>query len=254
MKKIIYIFLIFAFTTKAQDKLYFKNGTLKNCFLISVAKDVVYYKNYDTSATTIETNKNQLVMLQTYNGIRYVFANDDKKNKVIALDSIKLKRNNFGIQPFNFLLGRFTFNYERLTKNNKIGFMIPLSITFNPFESIYKNAVDTTTNSYKRNHRTGTNIISGFDVNFYLGKKQNSKYFIGPRFRYGTDLFIANLEGYSLQTQFGLKFSNPTRKFESHLSLGFGFLRIVSLPYANRINPKQSYVWYSLNYRIGIKW
>lgn len=253
MKKIIYIFLFFAFTTKAQDKLYFKNGTLKNCYLIIVAKEVVYYKNYDTSTTTLQTSKNQLVMLQTYNGIRYLFATDEK-NKLNTLDSIKLKQNNFGLQPLNFLLGRFTFNYERLTKNNKIGFMIPLSITFNPFESIYKNALDTTSQNYKRNQRTGTNIISGFDVNFYLGKKQNSKYFIGPRFRYGTDLFIATLEGYSLQTQFGLKFSNPARKLESHLSLGFGFLRIVSLPFANRINPKQSYVWYSLNYRIGIKW
>ena len=53
--------------------------------------------------------------------------------------------------------------------------MIPLSITFNPFESIYKSVADSVRQNF--NQKSGTNIISGFDVNFYLGKKQNSKFY-----------------------------------------------------------------------------
>lgn len=251
MRYLSYIFIIFSVAFKAQDKLYFKNGTLKKCYLISVAKDKVYYKTHDTSATAFQANKSDLLMLETYNGIRYLFATNKKATDVKA-ETLKFKQNNFGLQPFNFLLGRVTFNYERLTKDNKIGLMIPLSITFNPFESIYRVIADTSLNYYQQ-HR-GTNIISGFDVNFYLGKKQNSKFYLGPRFRYGTDLFLFNIEGYSLQTQFGYKFQSPKHNFTQHLSVGFGFLRIISLPYTNNVNSKQAYTWYSINYRVGIKW
>ena len=251
MRFITYIFIIWSVALKAQDKLYFKNGTLKKCYLITVAKDKVYYKNHDTSATAFQANKSELLVLETYNGIRYLFANTENVT-AIKTDTIKLKQNNFGLQPLNFLLGRVTFNYERLTKDNKIGLMIPLSITFNPFESIYKSVADSVRQNF--NQKSGTNIISGFDVNFYLGKKQNSKFYLGPRFRYGTDLFLFNIEGYSLQTQFGYKFQSPKHNFTQHLSVGFGFLRIVSLPFTNNVNSKQAYTWYSINYRVGIKW
>ena len=235
----------------AQDKLYFKNGTLKKCYLLSVTKDKVYYKNFDTSASSLQVNKTDLLILDTYNGIRYLFAETEKIISSIS-DSIKLKQNNVGLQPFNFLLGRFTFNYERLTKDNKIGLMIPLSITFNPLNNIYKSFADST---YKTLiHKSGTNIISGFDVNFYIGKKQNSKFYLGPRFRYGTDLFITTIEGYSLQTQFGYKLQNPKHNFTQHLSVSFGFIRVTSLAFNASINSKQSYTWYSVNYRVGIKW
>ena len=254
MRNLIYIFLIVSSVFNAQDKLYFKSGVLKKCYLLSVTKDKIYYKNYDTSTYSNLVNKADLVMLETYNGIRYLFS-EKENTKLTTIDTLKLKQNTIGIQPFNFLLGRLTFNYERLSKNNKVGLMIPLSITFNPFASLYKGNIDTTQTLVS--NKKGTNIISGFDVNFYLGKKQNSKYFIGPRFRYGTDLFATTIEAYTLQTQFGIKFQKPSQKqlaLTQHLSAGFGFIRIVSLPFTNRINPKQSYIWYSLNYRIGFGW
>jgi len=250
MRFLIYIFIFFVVCLNAQDKLYFKNATLKKCYLITITKDKVYYKNFDTSATSLQANKSDLVMLETYNGIRYLFFEEEKLK--IKTDSIKPKQNNLGLQPFNFLIGRFTFNYERLTNDAKIGFMIPFSITYNPFESIYKSQMNSTNFNY--NAKRGTNIITGLDINFYIGNKQNSQFFMGPRFRYGTDLFITNIEAYSLQTQFGYKYQNPKHNFVQHLSLGFGFARILSLSGNNRINSKQSYVWYSLNYRLSIKW
>jgi hypothetical protein len=33
-----------------------------------------------------------------------------------------------------------------------------------------------------------------------------------------------------------------------------GFIRVISSPAGKLIDPKQSYAWYSLNYRLGVKW
>jgi len=62
------------------------------------------------------------------------------------------------------------------------------------------------------------------------------------------------IEAYSLQTQFGLRVGDPTDHISQHISGGIGFVRVLSSPGGNRINPKQSYGWFSINYRIGFNW
>lgn len=253
MHKFLVIFFLFSFSLYGQDKLFLTDGTSKKGIIVSRAKDVIYFKTSDTSVTE-KINKSRILMIEDYKGDRFLFSsqktetdsvNSSVKNKI-------LPRNIISAQPIGLLFGRATIVYERLSEDAKIGLAIPLSITFDPFGTMYNSRLDTNQNAIKR--ISGVKFITGFDLNFYLGNRKNKKFFVGPRVRYGTDLFMRNVEGYTIQTQMGWKFSKPENKLVQHLSLGFGFVRVLSIAGSTLIDPKQSYSWFSLNYRVGIKW
>lgn len=253
MKKIlIFTSILFSFCIKAQDKLFFKNGTLKKVFIVSISPDVVYYKNYDTSLKTFLAPKADLYLAENFKGDVFIFSKVKKRIKNDTSGTMITRQNAIGLQPLALLFGRATLVYERFSKDNKVGFVFPLSLTFDPTGTLFNAGIDTTNNAPK--HLSGVNFIGGLDVNFYLGKNENSKFFVGPRIRYGTDMFLEGIEAYSVQTQFGWKYGKPNKAFVQHLSFGFGMVRILSSPAGARINPKQSYAWFSANYRLGIKW
>jgi hypothetical protein len=153
------------------------------------------------------------------------------------------------MQPVGVFIGRVSFQYERITSDQRFGIVIPFALTFNPFGTIYPASTDS---GYVE--PTGVSFITGLDVNYYLGKKESFQFFIGPRVRYGTDMAAGDVEGYSVQTQLGWKVGSPKRKSVQHISFGFGFLRVISVASAQTVDPKQSYAWGSINYRIGFKW
>lgn len=190
-------------------------------------------------------------MAENYKGIRYIFAKEPDKIQEPVAEKVQVKRNALGIQPFGIFTGRATLVYERFTADDRIGFVFPLSLTFDPSGWIYNSRGDSSLNSIKR--MRGVGFIGGADVNFYF-TKNDPAFFIGPRFRYGTDVFLLGIEAYTLQTQIGFRFGNPGSAFIQHLSLGFGFARILSSPGSRQINSKESYGWYSINYRLGIRW
>lgn len=252
MRKIYILLFIFSLSLHAQDKLFFKNGTSKKGFIVSMSSDVVYYKNSDTSVKTQQIPKTELLLVENYKGEVFIFSGEKKTIVAKNADTLVYKRNTIGIQPLGILMGRVTFVYERFTKDNKIGFAFPLSLTFDPIGKLYNPQIDTSINAPQR--LSGVNFIGGVDVNFYVGRKINSKFFIGPRIRYGTDMFAEGIEAYTIQTQFGWKYGNPEKAGIQHLSFGFGVVRILSSPAGAVISPKQSYAAFSVNYRIGAKW
>ncbi len=253
MRNLFIILHLICFSLSAQDKLFLSNGSTKKGFIVSKAKDFIYFRTSDTAAIE-KIDKTKILLIEDYKGNRYLFSSQPsekgKDNPVTKKE--ETARNIISVQPIALLLGRATLVYERLSEDGKIGLVIPFSVTFDPFGTLYDSGIDTNNNSIKR--ISGVNFIAGADLNFYLGEKRNRKFFIGPRFRYGTDLFLRDVEGYSLQTQLGWKLNKPERKVVQHLSLGFGFVRVLSSPAGKLIDPKQSYPWFSLNYRIGLKW
>ncbi|MBA2610463.1 MAG: hypothetical protein H0U95_00735 [Bacteroidetes bacterium] len=252
MQKIYILFFLFTISLKAQDKLFFKNGTVKKGVVISIAKDVVFYKTSDTSARTQQIPKTELLLLENYKGEIFIFSEAKKEVETAKTELTLYKRNAIGIQPLGVFMGRITFAYERFTKDNKIGFVFPLSITFDPSGKLYNSRIDTSKNAVKR--LSGVNFIGGIDVNFYVGRKKNSQFFVGPRIRYGTDMFAKGTEAYTVQTQFGWRIGKPEKAVVQHLAFGFGVVRILSSPAGAVISPKQSYASFSVNYRIGVKW
>ncbi len=251
-KLYIFIFLFFALCLNAQDKLFFKDGKIKKGFIVSTSTDIVYYKNSDTSLQTFQIPKSELLLVENYKGDVFIFSKKKNKQSKDTVQIKTFKQNSLRVQPLGVFVGRVTFIYERFTKDNSIGFAFPLSITFDPSGKLYRSGVDTSANAPRR--LSGVNFIGGLDVNFYMGRNERSKFFVGPRIRYGTDMFMAGIEGYSAQTQFGWKYGQPDKAFIQHLSFGFGMVRILSSPAGARISPKQSYPWFSMNYSLGIKW
>jgi hypothetical protein len=249
----IYILIIFfvSLGLNAQDKLYFKNGEIKKGYIVSIGQNNVFFKNSDTSLKTQNFPKSELLLIENYKGDVFIFS-ETKKIETEKNETPLFKRNTIGVQPFAILFGRATVVYERFSKDNKVGFVFPLSLTFDPIGTLYNSKIDTSKNSVRRLH--GINFIGGMDVNFYIGRRDNSKFFLGPRIRYGTDMFLRGIEAYSIQTQLGWRFGDPTKVMVQHLSFGFGLVRILSSPAGALISPKQSYGWFSVNYRVGIKW
>ncbi len=253
--RLLYLILSFvcSYALLAQDKIFFKNGEIKKGIIVSVARDVVFFKTSDTSFVQ-KIAKTDLVMTENYRGLRYVFA--DNTATTSRNDSITkaapVKRHLLGAQPLGIFTGRGTVVYEHLSANDKIGWVVPLSITFDPFGTLYNSRLDTNRKETRR--ISGINFIAGLDVNFYIGQHESSKFFIGPRARYGTDLFLRGTEGYSLQTQIGWRYKRNQSPVVQHLSFGFGFVRILSSPFGRLINPRQSYSWISINYRVSLCW
>lgn len=247
--------LLFSLALQAQDKLFFTDGSVQTGIVVSIAKEHIFFKKSDTSAVQ-KISKSQLLLLENYRGVRYLFG--PEKGAAIgqpadtSMEKHNPRQNYFGIQPFAILLGRGTFVYEHYSANDKVGIVVPLSLTFDPIGLLYNSGVDTNRNALKR--ISGVNFIVGLDVNFYVGKNKSARFFIGPRARYGTDLFLRGIEGYSLQTQLGWRLEDARGIFTQHISLGFGFVNILSAPGGRVVSPDNFYGWYSINYRLGIRW
>lgn len=249
----IHIFLfvvLICFKVQAQDKLYFTDGTIRNGIIISNAKESLYFKVNDTSQTEI-ISKSLLILVEDYKGTRYLYgsAQEEKKQNQMPIVEGASRRNIFTWQPFGGFFGRLSFQYERLTKDLKLGIVIPFALTFNPFGTVYPARDDS-----NYTEPTGTSFITGLDLNFYLDRSERVQFFLGPRIRYGTDMMLGEIEGYTIQTQFGWKVGSPKARFVQHISFGFGFLRVISVAAAQTVDPKQSYPWGSVNYRLGIRW
>jgi len=251
MRFLLLIIFLLPLLFKAQDKLFFASGMVKKVTVVSISKDVIYYKKSDSSEVE-KANKSELLMMESYQGVRFIYAAKDINKRDSVSGKSAALRNSTGLQPLGIFLGRGTIVYERFILDNKIGIVFPLSITFDPFGSLYNSRLDSSRNAPKR--IPGVNFITGLEVNFYIAQDYDFKYFFGPRFRYGTDLFLRGIEAYSLQTQIGLKLGSDASHFTQQISIGFGFAKIVAAATGPLIRPQQHYGWYSINYRVNINW
>jgi hypothetical protein len=58
------------------------------------------------------------------------------------------------------------------------------------------------------------------DLNYYYESKSHSKFFFGPRFRYGTDVNLANITAYTIQFQNGFLFCDSKGKMATTFAVG----------------------------------
>ena len=253
MRILLLIFITLQFCSFAQDKVFMKNGKRLNGIVVSVANEVVYFKLSDTSKIE-KIKKEDILLIDAARGTRYIFGSDRSAEATATAPKVKYKKNSIGMQPADLLFGRATFVYERLSKNGKVGCAFPVSLAFFPPWFIFEEDPSGTFEKVE-----GLKIISGIDLNFYLTDNEHSRFFIGPRIRFGTDPFISSalgfqVQGYTIQTQIGWRFGQTDRQLSQHLSLGFGIGKILDIPAGLRVHPEQVFGWYSLNYRVGINW
>jgi hypothetical protein len=246
---LIFLFSI-SFAFSQEDKAILKNGAIIKGRIVSLAKDRVFIQLSDSSKQTKSFLKNEIALLEKYDGKIYIFS---EKINLKDSSTYTFKKNNFSMQPFGIFLGRATLNYERLLHDGKIGISFPLIVTFDPVGVIYKPVVDSTRPT-SNVHQQGFNYITGIDLNFYETKGKWNGFFLGPRIRFGVDMLLRNIEAYSIQTQIGYIGKSYNGSSFHSLSIGFGFVRILSSPAGNLISPKETFGWGSVNYKIGFGW
>ena len=260
MRLFFLYFIFLALSFKAQDKLYYANGKVREGIIVSIGKDMVFYKESDTSVVE-RISVNELVLTENYKGIRHVFGTSESlaitkkensgnsKSQPIATKGLI---NSIGIQPFGVFFGRAAIVYERLIEENKIGVAVPFILTYDPQGLLIPSASDSASAPYIRSKEL--NFIGGLDINFYLtNNSKGSRFFIGPRFRYGTNIAFEKIEYYTVQTQMGWKFGRAEDKLVQQLSFGYGFAQVISFATTTR-NIRKYYGLFSFTYAISFKW
>lgn len=254
-------------TSRAQDKLFLKDGRKINCKVLSVNPTTIDYKD-STASTLFTLDKAEVLMAELKNGEVYIFGNEptiktttpsknkterDMERKAAIREKEKtFKDNIYGFQPLDIVWGRLTFTYERLFMDKRMGVAIPFSLTFDPRVLIPNSSNDTIVNTREQvRHNTG--FITGMDLNYYYESKSHTKFFFGPRFRYGQDVNLANITAYTVQFQQGFLLCDAKGKMATTFAVGFGFARIISTPFSSGYNEKQSYPWASFTLRLGIR-
>lgn len=249
----------------AQDKLILKNGTKIKCKIVSVNLSTIDYK--DSTSTLLTLDKAEVLMAELKNGEIFVFGNEAnrtnsqsrnryerelRKKEAIREKEKDFKDNIIGFQPIDIVWGRVTFTYEHLFMDKKMGVTVPFSLTYDPRVLIPDSSNDTIVNTREKVRRN-VGFITGLDLNYYYESKSHTKFFFGPRFRYGTDVNLANITAYTVQFQQGFLLCDSKGKMATTVAFGFGFARIISTPFSSGFNPKQSYPWASFTLRLGIR-
>lgn len=270
IKFYIFYFLLLGaiLNLNAQDKLILKEGKKINCKILSINLSTIDYKDTTISTNVFTIDKTEILMAELKSGEVYVFGNEsgsktfsqvktkaDKDNDRRAAIREKergFKDNIIGFQPIDIVWGRLTFTYERLFMDKRMGVAIPFSLSYDPRVLIPGSSNDTIVNTREKvRHNTG--FITGIDLNYYQESKSHTKFFFGPRFRYGQDVNLANITAYTIQFQQGFLLCDSKGKMATTFALGFGFARIISTPFSSGYNEKQSYPWMSFTLRLGIR-
>lgn len=272
VKFIIFVFLLLGamMNLYAQDKLILKSGKKINCKILSINLTTIDYKDSTLSQNAFTVQKTEVLMAELKNGEVYVFGNETNTPGISPKQRLKADRNsqrkaavrekekNFkdnivGFQPIDIIWGRLTFTGERLFMEKRMGITIPFSLTYDRRILTAGSNADTLISNTRNDIRRNTGVITGFDLNYYYETKGYSKFFFGPRFRYGTDVSLYNVTGYSIQFQNGFLLCSANGKWASTFALGFGFVRVIASPLGNAFNPKQSYPWASFTFRLGLR-
>lgn len=246
----------------------------KNDVLLTDQSGTIYMFSQDVPAFNVVNASSTFTTMPDFNETR---AQRKARQMKEWKDKEALLPNNIlGFYIPELILGRLTVSYERLLANKSIGIKIPFSLTFdalgalsefsanNSSASTNTNSSSTNTNSssssssnntnngvVKRNR--GTGFITGVDINYYHDLKPQLKYFFGPRVRYGTDMMLGGIEGFTFQLQNGI-FKSSGKRMTSTVGFGVGFFKL-SASYANRgaYDVKQVYPWASFVWRLGFR-
>ncbi|MBP7809355.1 MAG: hypothetical protein KA163_08685 [Bacteroidia bacterium] len=270
----LYIFLFLSLTAVvncfAQDKLFLKDGKKINCKVLSINPTTIDYLDSTSAQNAYTLQKSDVLMAELKNGEVYIFGNElptvkpyspakTKTEKVNAKKAaIREKEKDFkngiiGFQPIDIVWGRLTFCYERLFMDKRMGIAVPISLTYDARILMPNNSNDTIVQNTRDKVRYNTGIITGLDLNYYYETRSHTKFFFGPRFRYGTDVNLANITAYTVQFQNGFLLCDAKGKMATTFAFGFGFARLISVPFSSRFPEKQSYPWMSFTLRIGLR-
>jgi hypothetical protein len=263
----------------AQDKLFLRNDSIINCKISSILVDNISYRINDKVGLNF-IPKSKVILVEYQSGEIFIFSlgadyqakdsllhsENTAERKVRKLKEFKQKEGGYanyliGFYPTQLLFGRFTLSYEHLFANKTIGINVPISLTFNPGNAFRFLSTGSSSQSSSASSSTttpdppsnGIGFIGGLDVNYYYDIKAETKYYFGPRIRYGTDILLGSIEGLTFQIQNGFMLTSG-KNFATNIGIGVGFFKL-SEKYINYpgYSPKQVYPWASFTWRISFR-
>ncbi|MCF8369400.1 MAG: hypothetical protein K9G76_10190 [Bacteroidales bacterium] len=166
MKHLIYsLVLLFSLCSAAlgQDKIFFKDGKIKEAKVIEISSSRIKFKDFHFLT-------GPMYIAKTSEVDKIIFENGQEKiisrAFLNSMNTMSLGRNILSYHMFDVLYAEFTVSYERISRNQKFGFLIPYSVGFNP--------------SRERQEAYSPNIYSGFGFHYYPQKQKRWSFFIGP--------------------------------------------------------------------------
>ncbi|MDC0338171.1 hypothetical protein OAN33_01410 [Flavobacteriales bacterium] len=163
-----YSFLAFTFLivsmSNAQDKLTFKTDEVIQAKIIRITKSKITYKKHSNVAgPEYEVDKKIVKTIAFENGDVESFVNSNSLPFEVKKSIISF---NYG----DFLANRFSFSYERLLNDGKLGIKIPFGVSYDNPES------------YNNNRML---YYSGLDLKFYPLGQRRLTYSVGFGSRVG---------------------------------------------------------------------
>ena len=159
---------------QAQDTLRHTDGVLLTGKVTVIKGSRVEFSKADEPDVTYVINTADLSSIRYENGRQETFA----PAAVPAGIAVNRGRNILAWRPTDLVLTDFTMTYERLSRSRKVSWRIPLSVGI---DRITEQGNRTFRSTYIRNKV----FLTGLDLNFYLGKPDRFRYFMGPSFRVG---------------------------------------------------------------------
>jgi hypothetical protein len=248
MKRILLVLLLLVdLNSRAQDLIFFNSGIKKTGRLSRISDEHVWFE-YADSIGVRRVPRRKLLLLETADGKRYVFSGfvEDTPNIKETMHT-----NYLGLQPTDIFFGRATAVYEKYDELHHLSFAFPFSLVFDPFGNLYPLRKDSL--RFTIPHNNTLSFVGGAEVLYYPQKRGLFRFFVGPRLRYGHSFFIQHIEAWTLQTQAGWKIQDRNSRFAQHISVGYGFVRVLSSRAGTLIDARQSYWWFSFNYRLGFR-
>lgn len=170
MKKLLFLLLtisIFSFDVFSQDYIYTRNNNRIAAKDVTIDIAEVRYKDYNNpNGPEIAIKSNDISLIAFEDGRLQFF---EPVKKIVVRN--EFSKNLFTYHLADLIVNNFTISYERITKNGKIGFEIPLSLGYGRYAEI-----DDIINQF----------YTGLSVNFYPTGQGKWRFLTGPTVRIGT--------------------------------------------------------------------
>lgn len=208
---------LIGFSTQAQDTIFLKTNEKVVAIISEINNLEIRYKEFSNP-----TGPEYVIDKNTVNKI--VFKNGD--TKIISGISLNKKygRNIVAYHVFDIIYKDFSFSYEHVFKNGKLGIKIPVAVGYNTKEG-------------RDGPREYINLFySGVGLNVYLMGQRMASYFIGPEIHLGQgqeEYYVQDYNNYTGTTYYdkyfywrliinnGISFS-PIPNFRLAAVLGLG--------------------------------
>ena len=215
---------LIGFSTQSQDTIFLKSNEKVVAIISEINNLEIRYKEFSNP-----TGPEYVIEKNSVN--KMVFNNGDIK--IISGVSLNKKygRNIFAYHIFDIIYKDFSFSYEHIFKNGKLGLKIPVAVGYN-------------TKDGRDGPREYTNLFySGVGLNVYLMGQRMASYFIGPEIHLGQgqeENYVEDYNNYTSTTYYdkffywrliinnGISFS-PIPNFRLVAVLGLG-VRNYSIP------------------------